>query len=211
MVIRLLKNIILAFALPSLRISPLLTIRIATIALLYAAAVTFIVVYIKSIGSGIGIFSGLFYDVQGFNTGSISIEPLLEPTAIALSSLVPVKPGENKPSRRLTNLEKSQFTLSDELKQILVGLLLGDLHINKQKLGINPRLMFIQGLINESYLLYLYELFKSYSPQVPRISNNAPDKRTGKIYNNINFQYASYSIDKCYSFLTSIFLRTYGP
>ena len=77
---------VLAIALPSLRISPLLLIRIATIALLYAAALSFNVVYIQSIGSGIGIFSGLFFDVQGFNTGSISIEPLLEPTAITLSS-----------------------------------------------------------------------------------------------------------------------------
>jgi NADH-ubiquinone oxidoreductase chain 2 len=52
---------ILAIALPSLRISPLLLIRIATIALLYAAALSFNVVYIQSIGSGIGIFSGLFH------------------------------------------------------------------------------------------------------------------------------------------------------
>ena len=73
---------ILAIALPS----PLLLIRIATIALLYVAALLISVVYIQSIGSGKGIFSGLFCDVQGFNTGSISIEPLLEPTAITLSS-----------------------------------------------------------------------------------------------------------------------------
>ena len=52
---------ILAIALPSLRISPLLLIRIATIALLYAAALSFNVVYIQSIGSGIGINSGLFH------------------------------------------------------------------------------------------------------------------------------------------------------
>jgi hypothetical protein len=52
---------VLAIALPSLRISPLLLIRIATIALLYAAALSFNVVYIQSIGSGIGIFSGLFH------------------------------------------------------------------------------------------------------------------------------------------------------
>jgi hypothetical protein len=47
------NNQILAIALPSLRISPLLLIRIATIALLYAAALSFNVVYIQSIGSPI--------------------------------------------------------------------------------------------------------------------------------------------------------------
>jgi len=53
---------ILAIVLPSLRISPLLIIRIATIVLLYATALSLNVVYIQSIGSGIGIFSGLFQD-----------------------------------------------------------------------------------------------------------------------------------------------------
>jgi hypothetical protein len=46
---------ILAIALPSPRISPLLLIRIATIALHYAAALSFNVVYIQSIVSGKGI------------------------------------------------------------------------------------------------------------------------------------------------------------
>jgi hypothetical protein len=51
---------ILAIVLPSLRISSLLLIRIATIALLYAAALYLSVVYIQSIGSIIGIYRGLF-------------------------------------------------------------------------------------------------------------------------------------------------------
>jgi hypothetical protein len=53
-------NKYLAIALPSLRISPLFLIRIATIALLYTVAISNFVIYIQSIGSGIGIFSGLF-------------------------------------------------------------------------------------------------------------------------------------------------------
>ena len=73
---------VLAIALPSLRISPLLLIRIATIALLYAAALSFNVVYIQSIGSGIGIFSGLFVDF--FSVQYFTGEEIL------LFSLVPV-------------------------------------------------------------------------------------------------------------------------
>jgi uncharacterized RDD family membrane protein YckC len=57
------NNHFLALALPSLRISPLLIIRIVTIVLLYVVAVLFTVIYIQSIGSGIGIFSGLFLDL----------------------------------------------------------------------------------------------------------------------------------------------------
>ena len=68
---------ILAIALPSLRTSPLFFTRIATIVLLYAAALYTVylsVVYIQSIGSGIGVYSGLF-----------------------ISSLLPIKPGDVKP------------------------------------------------------------------------------------------------------------------
>ena len=131
---------ILAIALPSLRISPLLLIRIATIALLYAAALSFNVVYIQSIGSGIGIFSGLFHVTlisQSIETflylvGALIIMPwslhnaficrmariviiallfnyfllihycALEEifsSLLLLSSLVPIKPGDDKPYR----------------------------------------------------------------------------------------------------------------
>jgi len=55
---RVFKNI-LAIVLPSLRISPLLLIRVVTIVSLYVAALSFNVVYIQSIGSYIGIFSAL--------------------------------------------------------------------------------------------------------------------------------------------------------
>jgi LAGLIDADG DNA endonuclease family len=88
-----------------------------------------------------------------------------------------------KPSRSLTKAERSQFTLSEELKQILVGLLLGDLYAQKQKSYANARLFFQQGLVHEQYLFHLYELFETYSSQAPKITNLPPDKRTGKVYN----------------------------
>ena len=88
---------ILAIALPSLRISPLL--RIAAISLfrfprvvptsgnskklLYTAVILPIIVYIQSIGSGIEGYSGLFNDfLLEILTGQLLV-----------SSLVPVKPG----------------------------------------------------------------------------------------------------------------------
>ena len=69
--------IFLAIALPSLRISS--QTRIVTIVLFYAAALSFYAVYIKSIGSGIEIFS-----------------ELLEPTlCVGLSSLPLIKPEKS--------------------------------------------------------------------------------------------------------------------
>jgi uncharacterized membrane protein YgdD (TMEM256/DUF423 family) len=97
---------ILANALPSLRTSPLL-IRIAAIALLYAAALYLSVVYIQSIGSGIVIFSGLFYMPElEISNWLLLYSPSSEGGWLAhhllMSSLLPVKP------KRLTNLEKQR-------------------------------------------------------------------------------------------------------
>jgi hypothetical protein len=55
---------ILAIVLPSLRISPLL-ILVKAIIILYAAALSFNVVYIQSIGSGIGTNSELLFSSSG--------------------------------------------------------------------------------------------------------------------------------------------------
>ena len=93
--------------LPSLRISPLT--GIVAIVLSYTAVITSIIVYIQSIGSGIGIFSELFNNVNIYYI------------SISLSSLVPIKPAKDKPSRRLTKVERLQIKLPENLKEILVG------------------------------------------------------------------------------------------
>lgn len=90
--------------------------------------------------------------------------------------------------RRLTKLERSQFSLSADLKATLVGLLLGDLCAVKLKKGTNVRLHFEQGLVHKDYLYHLYELFESYCSTAPKISNRLPDKRTGLIYTRVKFQ-----------------------
>ena len=180
---------ILAIALPSLRISPLLLIRIVTIVLLCAAALSLSVVYIQSIGSGPGVFSRLFSFFSENNTlisiflnGNLMHYEIHQVPLVylLLSSLPPVKPRP-----RLTELKKSQFTLSYELEQIIVGLLLGDLCAFKRQL--NVRLMFKQGIVHEDYIMHLYEIFNNYCPSEPKIKIPAPDGRTGIVYKSIYF------------------------
>jgi hypothetical protein len=89
--------------------------------------------------------------------------------------------------RQLTKLERSQFVLSKDLKEILIGLLMGDLCANKRKSAVNARLVVEQGLIHKEYLCHLYELLKIYCGTGPQISNRLPDKRTGKTYTRIKF------------------------
>nr|QWC53661.1 LAGLIDADG homing endonuclease [Rhizoctonia solani] len=88
----------------------------------------------------------------------------------------------------LTRSEVLQLPLSSELKNILVGLTLGDLHIFKHPKGVNTNLYFEQGLVHEAYLMHLYNLFELYCLSVPKISHRLPDKRTGKVYSRIRFQ-----------------------
>jgi hypothetical protein len=89
-------------------------------------------------------------------------------------------------------LERSQFILSPDSKDILVGLLLWDLFAEIQKGSVNARLFFLQGLVHKEYLFHLYDLFSSYCPSAPKTTNRNPDKRTGIVYNSVYF--STYSL-----------------
>ena len=86
-----------------------------------------------------------------------------------------------------TRAERLQFSLPQNLKDILVGLALGDLFINKQKKGVNVRLEFTQGLLHIEYIQHLFELFIDYCGMGPQTPSVSPDKRTGKIYGVVRF------------------------
>jgi hypothetical protein len=102
----------------------------------------------------------------------------------------------------ITKAERAQFTLSSDLKDILIGLLLGDLYNHKQKTSINARLEFTQGIVHKEYIQHLYELFSSYCGMVPKITSRSPDKRTGKIYSAVGFK--TYALP-CFNELYELF------
>ena len=45
-------------------------------------------------------------------------------------------------AQRFTQLERSQFTLTNFLKEALIGLLLGDLYARKRHLNTHPSALF---------------------------------------------------------------------
>jgi len=112
-------------------------------------------------------------------------------------SLVPLKPGEETISSterdssqkplKLSNEQKDAFSLSQELADILIGLCLGDLCIEKLKTSINARLRFLQSVNHTDYLNYLWGKFQDYCRQEPRIINRKSNKITGKEYSSIYF------------------------
>ena len=183
MTISFLKNNFLAIVLPSLRLPPLFILVIAII-ILYAAALSFNVIYIQSIGSGIGTNGLLLFSSCG----------LIVKSKEECSNIF-------KP-RRLSKLQQSQFVLSEDLREILVGLLMGDLCMQKRTVNSNPNLKFEQGLVHKDYLFHLYGLFSIYCRSTPQITNRLPDKRTGNIYTRVTF--STYSLP-CFSELYNLF------
>jgi hypothetical protein len=102
----------------------------------------------------------------------------------------------------LTKAERSQFTLSDYLTEILVGCIMGDLYVKKQKGGLNPALRFEQGIVHKDYLFHLYALFNSYCRSAPKIESRLPDKLSGSIYTRVRFH--TYSLP-CFNELYELF------
>ena len=112
---------------------------IASIALFYFLAYSLNNLYNKSIDSVIVSFSG----------GENLINRLLLPIPLIKS-------------KRLNKKEKEVITLTSELKDVLVGSLLGDLR-GRLKYG-KVSFVFKQSIIHLDSLNHLYELFSNYCP-----------------------------------------------
>lgn len=91
--------------------------------------------------------------------------------------------------KKLTKLEQNSFSLTNEYKDILVGLTLGDLSIRTLPKGKNAQLQFEQGEVHKDYLLYIYDLFKEYCSSEPKVSNRKADPITNKVYFRVKFFY----------------------
>ena len=113
---------------------------------------------------------------------------------IFISSIPLVKP------KRLKKKEKENFSLTDELIEILVGLLLGDIY-GRYRYG-KTSFIFKQGLIHQDYIHHLYELFNNYCPSKPKIVKGLIDTRTGKKYSYIYF--GTYTLP-CFNELYNLF------
>lgn len=103
------------------------------------------------------------------------------------TSLQDKEKKKNYPKNRKRANSQSNLILTDYLKEALIGLTLGDISLEKATKISHVRLRFDQGLIHSNYLYFLYDIFKTYTLSPPKTTNRKPDKRTGKIYNSLNF------------------------
>jgi hypothetical protein len=94
----------------------------------------------------------------------------------------------------LAGLRKTNFStlnpkdiqkLPNELDEILIGLILGDLHIDFTH--NNARLFFEQGESHSLYLEHFYDMFKDFYQTKPKIVTRF-DKRTNQNFTHIKFK-----------------------
>jgi hypothetical protein len=85
---------------------------------------------------------------------------------------------------------KNNITIPSDLEEIIIGLILGDLHAEKISLRSNTRLKFKQSYKkkNKDYIDHLYSLFELYCGSKPKAMSyfdSRPSKN--KIYNSRRF------------------------
>ena len=98
-------------------------------------------------------------------------------------------------SYRTSSKEKQNLQLSLELREIIIGSMLGDLSAEKRNINSNTRLQFKQSMVNEPYILYLYSLFKEFCGSEPKILSRFDSRPSkNKEYESIKFQTLSLPI-----------------
>lgn len=103
-------------------------------------------------------------------------------------------------TKRLTNDERNSFSVSPNLHETIIGLILGDIHISRKY--NYSRFQFKQGLKNKDYIYHLFDIFSGYSnAKIPRHSDYF-DKRTNKVYTTIVFN--TYSLP-CFDYYHELF------
>lgn len=88
---------------------------------------------------------------------------------------------------------KYDLELNAELKEIIIGLMLGDLFAEKRNPNSNTRLQFKQSVKNKVYIDHLYSIFKDYCNSEPKVTSSR-DKRPGKKDLNISIKFWTYSL-----------------
>lgn len=111
-------------------------------------------------------------------------------------------PEKTQKPRQRANSD-NPLTLTDYLKQALIGLTLGDVSLEKATSNSNVRLRFDQSIsIHSEYICFLYELFKVYTLSPLKSTNIKPDKRTSQIYNSLIFKTRMLP---CFNYLWDLF------
>jgi LAGLIDADG DNA endonuclease family len=99
------------------------------------------------------------------------------------------KKGSKYSKARATSPDKLAVSLTQVQKDVLVGTILGDASIERNKPTHNTRIRFEQTFpAHAYYLTTLYIHFLNLTGKCPTVQSRKADKRTGDIYSTISFK-----------------------
>lgn len=111
--------------------------------------------------------------------------------------------------KRLTKVERSNIKINSPLDEIMIGLLLGDGHI--QTRYSNGRFIYAQSSLREHHLNYFYHIFSIFKPFLSKEfeakSRSFLDKRNNKTYSSISF--ATLTLP-CFNYYKNLFYNSNG-
>ena len=103
---------------------------------------------------------------------------------------------------------KYDLELNADLKEIIIGLMLGDLFAEKRNPNSNTRLQFKQSIKNQVYVDHLFSMFKEYCNSEPKITSSY-DNRPGKKEFNVSIKFWTQSLP-CFNQFRELFYDDSG-
>lgn len=97
-----------------------------------------------------------------------------------------------KEVNKLSAEYKNKYLLTDEQKEALVGIILGDGYLERVKAVHNTRLTVEHASEQAAFVLFISELFAGLIKTDPVISSRKADRRTGKVYKSIRVKTLSF-------------------
>jgi hypothetical protein len=118
------------------------------------------------------------------------------------STLVEVE----KNKKRLSKDERSKLLIKNPLDEIIIGLLLGDGHIQKRSVKGNSRFIYGQSSLRVNHLNYFNHVLEFFLPYISKDfkqkTRTFKDNRTNKRYSSVNF--ATLSLP-CFNYYRNLF------
>jgi len=115
--------------------------------------------------------------------------------------------------KRLSKFERSKLTIENPLSEIIIGLLLGDGHIQKRSLTGNSRFIYGQSSLriqHFNYFNHVLELIKPYlSKEFKLKTRSFVDKRTNNSYSYSSVNFATLSLP-CFNYYKNLFYNSDG-
>ena len=112
-------------------------------------------------------------------------------------------------TKRLSKSDRIKITIESPLNEIMIGLLLGDGHIQKRSINGNSRFIYGQSSLRLHHLNYFNHVFELFKPYLSKDFNpkkrSFTDKRSNKKYSSV--QFATLSLP-CFNYYKDLFYNS---